>query len=137
MNGIHGHFVAPRQIDKQLFTSFRNLHVLLEWLLLLLDCTLDGNEGDHLSLHLVHLGHQLAHHLVHLRLIVDVQLGKSEKGDPCEDDESEGVEPGTDVSEQPKGKTKLDRVHHGLDQEESPQLKDGSVDGGSKARGGR
>ena len=105
--------------------------------LLLLDCSLDGNEGDHLSLHLVHLGHHLAHHLVHLRLVVDIQLGKSEKGDPCEDDEGEGVEPGTNVGEKPKGETELDCVHHGLDQEESPQLEDGSVDSGSKARGGR
>ena len=104
--------------------------------LLLLDCPLDGDKSDRLGLDLVHLRHHFANHLVHLGLVVHIQLGKGEEGNPAENNQGEGVEPGTKVCQEPEGEAKLDGVHHGLDQEESPQFEDSGVDGVSKARGG-
>ena len=131
-----GLLVAYHSDRKALFYTLIKYY-LLGMTLLLLDCPLDGDESDHLGLDLVHLRHHFANHLVHLSLVVHVQLGKGEEGNPAENNQGEGVEPGTKVCQEPEGKAKLDGVHHGLDQEESPQFEDSGVDGVSKARGGR
>jgi len=97
-------------------------------------------QSHHFVLDLCDLGDDLAQHLVHLLLVLDVDLGQREQSDPGDDDESDGVEPGTDVGEEPKGEAEFDGVHHALNKEETAELGDDGVDGlgetGSDGRDG-
>ena len=104
-------------------------------LLLLGSAHLHGDEGHDLGLDLFNLDHHLGHHLVHLDLVVDVELGQGEESDPRKDDEGEGVEPGADVGQEPKAEAELDGVNHALDEEEPAELGQDGVEGGGEAGG--
>ena len=54
-------------------------------------------------------------------------LGNSEKANPGQDDQSHGVEPASDIGQDPQGESKLDRVQHVLHQEEAFEFDQGSV----------
>ena len=90
---------------------------------------LDGDEGEDLGLGLLKLVHHLSEHLVHLLLVLQVQLGSGEEGDPGEDDQGQHVEAGSDVGQHIQGGRELEGVHHVLEQEEPPELGGDLVEG--------
>jgi len=96
-------------------------------LLRLLLGRLDGDQGHHLALDLLHLHHHLPYHFVSLVLVIEVELGKGEGSNPGKDDEGHGVEPGADVGDAPQAEAELDGVHHVVNQEQAAQLGHGRV----------
>lgn len=99
---------------------------------------LDGDHSHHLGFNFVDLHLHLAHHFISLVLVHDVRLRDGEGGDPGEDDEGGGVEPGPDVRQAPQAQTKLDCIDHVLNKEEATELGERQVqllgDGGGVGR---
>lgn len=99
---------------------------------------LHGDHGHHLGFDFVDLHLHLANHFISFVLVHDVGLGDGEGGDPGEDDEGGGVEPGPDVRQAPQAQPKLDSIDHVLNEEEATELGEGQVqllgDGGGVGR---
>lgn len=94
-----------------------------------------GDDASDLGLDLVQSGLNLLQNGVDGGLVVQVNLGDTEDGDPGEDDEGHGVEPGADVGQEPEAGAELDGLEHVLDQEETSQLGEAEVELAADAAG--
>ncbi len=62
-------------------------------------------------------------------------LGDGEKSDPSQDDQCHEVHPTSDVGQEPKSQSELDRLDHVVDEEESAKIQYRSVQLVAKAGG--
>ena len=66
---------------------------------------------QHLDLHLLHFSSHLICHLIQQNLVVDIQLGHSEDGNPGEDGKGEKVEASSYIRHHVQTRAKFQGVH--------------------------
>jgi len=94
-----------------------------------------GNHGENFPGDLIELGFDFVQNRVNLGLIQDIYLGNGEKTDPGDEDQGHGIEPASNVGENPQRQTKLDGIKHVLNKKETSEFEKGTVQFGRSVVG--
>jgi len=85
------------------------------------------DHGEYLSRNFVKFAFYLVQYRVNLSLVINVNLWDCEEGDPWHNNESHGVEPASNICQNPKRESKFDRVHHVFNKEKATKFHNSSV----------
>merc|ERR1711894_243539 len=86
-----------------------------------------GQSGGQFALEVVKLGLERDQGLINLLLVVPVDAGDGEGGDPGQGDQGQSIEDGPDISQQVHAHGELDRFHSILNKEKRLQLEEDVV----------